>query len=60
VYTDLHELGDNLPDHAPRFVLLSYPLTLVSFYLAPGKCVPLGLIIYMGMGTCERLLTRYV
>lgn len=30
VYNDLEELGEELPDHAPRFVLLSYPLTLVS------------------------------
>jgi hypothetical protein len=28
-YTKVQELGDELPDHAPRFVLLSYPLTLV-------------------------------
>jgi hypothetical protein len=30
VYKDLQEIGDDLPDHSPRFVLLSYPLTLVS------------------------------
>jgi hypothetical protein len=30
VYHDLEELGEELPDHAPRFILLSYPLTLVS------------------------------
>lgn len=29
VYTSLEEVGDDLPDHSPRFVLLSYPLTLV-------------------------------
>ena len=29
VYKSLEELADDLPDHAPRFVLLSYPLTLV-------------------------------
>lgn len=33
VYTSLDEIGDDLPDHAPRFVLLSYPLNLVSFLL---------------------------
>lgn len=33
-YTSLEEIGDGLPDHSPRFVLLSYPLTLVS--LDPG------------------------
>lgn len=30
VYKDLQEIGDDLPDHSPRFVLLSYPLTLVN------------------------------
>jgi hypothetical protein len=30
VYKDLQEIGEDLPDHSPRFVLLSYPLTLVS------------------------------
>lgn len=29
VYKTLEEIGDDLPDHSPRFVLLSYPLTLV-------------------------------
>ncbi len=33
VYTNLEEIGDDLPDHSPRFVLLSYPLTLVSSVL---------------------------
>lgn len=30
VYSDVQSLAEELPDHAPRFVLLSYPLTLVS------------------------------
>ena len=30
VYKKLQDIGDDLPDHSPRFVLLSYPLTLVS------------------------------
>ncbi len=29
VYKSLEELGDDLPDHTPRYVLMSYPLTLV-------------------------------
>jgi hypothetical protein len=33
VYKSLEELADDLPDHSPRFVLLSYPLTLVSLSL---------------------------
>lgn len=32
VYSDMSMLGDELPDHSPRFVLLSYPLTLVRFF----------------------------
>lgn len=31
VYKSLDEIGDDLPDHSPRFVLLSYPMTLVRF-----------------------------
>ena len=38
VYTSLDEIAEDLPDHSPRFVLLSYPLTTV--------CVPsLGLLL---------------
>lgn len=29
VYTSLDEIADDLPDHSPRYVLLSYPLTMV-------------------------------
>ena len=28
-YSDLRELADELPDSSPRFILLSYPYTLV-------------------------------
>jgi hypothetical protein len=35
VYKSLEEIGEDLPDHSPRFVLLSYPLTLVGCVL---KC----------------------
>lgn len=30
-FSDMLELADELPDSSPRFVLLSYPLTLVRF-----------------------------
>lgn len=33
VYKKLEDIGDDLPDHSPRFVLLSYPLTLVCLTL---------------------------
>lgn len=30
VYKDMDSLADDLPDNVPRFVLLSYPMQLVS------------------------------
>ena len=30
VYNNMQELANELPGHSPRFVLLSYPLTLVG------------------------------
>ena len=29
-YSNMLDLGDELPDSSPRFILLSYPLTLVG------------------------------
>jgi hypothetical protein len=29
VYKSLDEIADDLPDNSPRYILLSYPLTLV-------------------------------
>ncbi|KAF2432575.1 glia maturation factor beta [Tothia fuscella] len=43
VYTNMQELGDELPDHAPRFVLLSYPLTLAS----GRQSVPYVMLYYL-------------
>jgi hypothetical protein len=46
VYKTLEEIGDDLPDHSPRFIFLSYPLTLVSpapFLTATGELhIPCG------------------
>lgn len=28
-HTNMQALADELPDHSPRYILLSYPLTLV-------------------------------
>ena len=30
-YTNMQELAEELPDHSPRYILLSYPLTLVCY-----------------------------
>ncbi|KAK4040753.1 hypothetical protein C8A01DRAFT_35223 [Parachaetomium inaequale] len=43
VYKSLDELADDLPDHSPRFVLLSYPLTLPSGRLS----VPYVMLYYL-------------
>lgn len=40
VYKDMSELADELPEHQPRFILLSYPLTLVC-----SRRIPLALYV---------------
>lgn len=56
-YKDLLELADDLPDSSPRFVLLSYPLTLASgrqsvpyvlLYYLPVNCNPQMRMSYAG------------
>ena len=37
VYTNMQELADELPDHSPRYILLSYPLTLVRSAVNPAR-----------------------
>lgn len=34
VYKSLDEIADDLPDHSPRFILLSYPMILVRCFLS--------------------------
>lgn len=48
VYKSLEEVGDDLPDHAPRFVLLSYPLTTDDGRIS----VPYVLLYYLPI-TCN-------
>ncbi|KAF2750495.1 glia maturation factor beta [Sporormia fimetaria CBS 119925] len=48
VYNNVQEVADELPDHAPRFVLLSYPLTLDSGRLS----VPYVMLYYLPV-TCN-------
>jgi hypothetical protein len=64
VYKSLEEIADDLPDHSPRFVLLSYPLTLVraigitAFRLRPvGGCDTANMDITQSSG---RLSVPYV
>ena len=49
VYTSMQDLSDDLPDNAPRFVLLSYPLTLASGRLS----VPYVMLNYLP-ATCNQ------
>ncbi|RMX95788.1 hypothetical protein D0866_16464 [Hortaea werneckii] len=32
IYSNMQELSDELPDNSPRYVLLSYPLTMVRLF----------------------------
>jgi len=56
-YSDLLELADDLPESSPRFILLSYPLTLPSgrlsvpyvlIYFLPVNCNPNMRMSYAG------------
>lgn len=49
VYTNMLDLSDELPDNSPRFVLLSYPLTLGSGRLS----VPYVMLNYLP-ATCNQ------
>ncbi|MCJ1275834.1 hypothetical protein MMC21_003638 [Puttea exsequens] len=48
VYSDILALAEELPDHSPRYVLLSYPLTLAS----GRQSVPYVLLYYLPV-TCN-------
>lgn len=53
-YSDMLELADELPDSSPRFVLLSYPMTLVCplhwTFWSGGSCWTLG---FSHLGECR-------
>ncbi|KAF1817138.1 glia maturation factor beta [Eremomyces bilateralis CBS 781.70] len=55
VYTDISALGDELPDHAPRYVLLSYPLTLPSGRLS----VPYVMLYYLPVNCNQEVRMLY-
>ncbi|KAL5357241.1 glial factor naturation factor [Aspergillus floccosus] len=57
VYTKMDDLADELPESSPRFILLSYPLTLASgrltvpyvlLYYLPENCNPSMRMQYAG------------
>ncbi|KAL4872590.1 hypothetical protein BDV12DRAFT_161824 [Aspergillus spectabilis] len=57
VYTKMEDLADELPESSPRFILLSYPLTLsygrlavpyVLLYYLPENCNPSQRMTYAG------------
>ncbi|KKK24478.1 glial maturation factor [Aspergillus ochraceoroseus] len=57
VYTKMEDLADELPDSSPRFILLSYPLTMASgrlavpyvlLYWLPENCNPTMRMTYAG------------
>ncbi|KAL2429565.1 hypothetical protein ABEF95_007074 [Exophiala dermatitidis] len=54
-YSDMLELADELPDSSPRFVLLSYPLTLPSGRLS----VPYVLIYYLPVNCNPNMRMSY-
>ncbi|KAK6828553.1 hypothetical protein PG990_010378 [Apiospora arundinis] len=55
VYKSLEEVGDELPDNSPRFVLLSYPLTLPSGRLS----VPYVMLYYLPITSNNELRMIY-
>ncbi|PHH65839.1 hypothetical protein CDD81_1208 [Ophiocordyceps australis] len=48
IYRSLDDVAEDLPDHAPRFVLLSYPMTLPDGRMS----VPYVLLYYLPL-TCN-------
>ncbi|PYI01903.1 glia maturation factor beta [Aspergillus sclerotiicarbonarius CBS 121057] len=57
VYSKMEDLADELPESSPRFILLSYPLTLASgrltvpyvlLYYLPENCNPSMRMMYAG------------
>ncbi|KAK7981669.1 glia maturation factor beta [Apiospora sp. TS-2023a] len=55
VYKSLEEVGDELPDNSPRFVLLSYPLTLPSGRMS----VPYVMLYYLPITSNNELRMVY-
>jgi len=54
-YSEMPELADELPDSSPRFILLSYPLTLPSGRLS----VPYVLLYYLPVNCNPNMRMSY-
>lgn len=56
VYSKMEDLADDLPDSSPRFILLSYPLTIVSlrhklsYSVTAGGIIIIGTTVYADLG----------
>ncbi|EFX02907.1 gmf family protein [Grosmannia clavigera kw1407] len=55
VYKSLDEIADDLPDNSPRFVLLSYPMTLPSGRMS----VPYVLLYYLPITSNNEMRMLY-
>lgn len=53
-YSDLQELADDLPDSSPRFVLLSYPLTLVRSF---SSSIPTSILARSRKSPCPHWIS---
>jgi len=54
-FSDMLELADELPDSSPRFILLSYPLTMAS----GRQSVPYVLIYYLPVNCNPQMRMSY-
>jgi hypothetical protein len=54
-FEDMLEVADELPDSSPRFILLSYPLTLASGRMS----VPYVMIYYLPVNANPNLKMSY-
>jgi hypothetical protein len=59
VYSKLEDIADELPDSSPRFILLSYPHTLVRFFFFRAHLV-LRTHLYISSQPSGRLAVPYV
>ncbi|KAI5784982.1 hypothetical protein DFH27DRAFT_518849 [Peziza echinospora] len=56
IYIDLQDLAENLPEHTPRFVLLSHPITLQG---SGRTTAPYVLLYYMPVTASAEMRMMY-